>query len=259
MLTVQVIRDILKTNAKQDIATLFICDKNIVPGRSDGAIVYAYNESLEALQLLTDGRIHVWDGESVKEWHYEAFPKDDFQNHHNRTLHIGSTIDVDGMQIVEIDHNGKVLPEHSIAVTFTFKKFWKRPEEPKYSGYSRGGYTGGPGDSAKGWDDFFRQNFNRHWEDFMRDEFFRRSGGQQHEQQQQQRQQSQRQNTFSRKDDYAILGIARSATDAEVKSAYRRLAKQWHPDANEDKAAATEKMKEINASYANIKSARGFK
>jgi len=47
------------------------------------------------------------------------------------------------------------------------------------------------------------------------------------------------------KDYYKILGISKTASKEEVKSAYKKLAKQFHPDVNKD-ADATEKFKEIN-------------
>ena len=49
-------------------------------------------------------------------------------------------------------------------------------------------------------------------------------------------------------DYYAVLGVSREATEAELKRAFRKLAQQWHPDVNKD-AAAHERFKEINEAY----------
>lgn len=51
------------------------------------------------------------------------------------------------------------------------------------------------------------------------------------------------------RDLYEILGVARNASPEEVKKAYRRLAKQYHPDANQG-TEAEERIREINAAYA---------
>lgn len=52
------------------------------------------------------------------------------------------------------------------------------------------------------------------------------------------------------KDYYATLGVAKSASQKDIKSAYRRLARKWHPDANPDKPKeAEEKFKEISEAY----------
>lgn len=51
------------------------------------------------------------------------------------------------------------------------------------------------------------------------------------------------------KDYYAALGVAPTATPKEVTTAYRRLARQYHPDANPGDAAAEEKFKEVSAAY----------
>ena len=54
-------------------------------------------------------------------------------------------------------------------------------------------------------------------------------------------------------DPYKVLGVSPDASDEEIKRAYRRLAKQYHPDRNPGDAAAAKKMQEINAAYEQIK------
>jgi molecular chaperone DnaJ len=51
------------------------------------------------------------------------------------------------------------------------------------------------------------------------------------------------------KDYYDILGVPRDASQEDIKRAYRRLAKQYHPDVNKDDPQANEKFKEINEAY----------
>ena len=47
-------------------------------------------------------------------------------------------------------------------------------------------------------------------------------------------------------DYYKILGVAKKATEKEIKSAYRKLARKYHPDVNPGDAAAEKKFKELN-------------
>src|SRR5687767_3734000 len=51
------------------------------------------------------------------------------------------------------------------------------------------------------------------------------------------------------KDYYEILGVPRNASDADIKKAFRKLAREYHPDVAKDKAKAEERFKEINEAY----------
>jgi len=58
---------------------------------------------------------------------------------------------------------------------------------------------------------------------------------------------------MSKRDYYEVLGVSRDAGDAEVKSAFRKLAMKWHPDQNRDDPSAEQKFKEINEAYDVLK------
>ncbi|MBL7134212.1 MAG: DnaJ domain-containing protein, partial [Phycisphaerae bacterium] len=53
---------------------------------------------------------------------------------------------------------------------------------------------------------------------------------------------------MARRDYYEILGVGRGATEAQIKSAYRKLARKYHPDVNKS-AGAADKFKEATEAY----------
>jgi len=57
---------------------------------------------------------------------------------------------------------------------------------------------------------------------------------------------------MSKKDYYEVLGVDRNASDDDIKKAYRKLAKEYHPDKNPDNKEAEEKFKEISEAYEHL-------
>src|ERR1700680_332877 len=55
----------------------------------------------------------------------------------------------------------------------------------------------------------------------------------------------------TKRDFYEVLGVTRSASDEDLKKAYRRLAKQYHPDANKEQGAEA-RFIEINEAYETL-------
>ena len=60
-------------------------------------------------------------------------------------------------------------------------------------------------------------------------------------------------------DPYKVLGVSPDASDEEIKRAYRRLAKKYHPDLNPGDQEAARRMQEVNAAYEQIKDPDKFR
>jgi len=54
------------------------------------------------------------------------------------------------------------------------------------------------------------------------------------------------------RDPYSVLGVSPTATDDEIKKAYRALAKKYHPDVNNGSPEAEKRMKEVNEAYSAV-------
>ena len=54
---------------------------------------------------------------------------------------------------------------------------------------------------------------------------------------------------MARRDYYELLGVSRSATEKDIRAAYRKLARQYHPDLNPNSKEAESKFKEISQAY----------
>ena len=54
---------------------------------------------------------------------------------------------------------------------------------------------------------------------------------------------------MAKRDFYDVLGVAKNASEDEIKKAYRKLAMKYHPDRNPDSKTAEEKLKEVKEAY----------
>lgn len=58
---------------------------------------------------------------------------------------------------------------------------------------------------------------------------------------------------MSKRDYYQVLGLSKTATEADIKKAYKKLAIKWHPDKNlNNKEQAVQKFREITQAYQNL-------
>ena len=62
----------------------------------------------------------------------------------------------------------------------------------------------------------------------------------------------------NKRDYYEVLGVQKGAGEEEIKKAYKKMARKYHPDLNPGDKDAEEHFKEVQAAYEAVKEARGL-
>ncbi|MFN8531453.1 MAG: J domain-containing protein [Anaerolineae bacterium] len=254
------IRQRLEENTQRKLYTLFVIDGRMMP---------ADNSELEpphwmsALHALCNGRVYgYWcDGRSVQirpihmDWKWGSS---------ERSVAYGPEIDVDKLRGEITNSASKFLTGNYAVADFGEGTFWKKQEpfseqQFKWS-WRQWSYSTRKEESTEdeadaqepSWDPW--EEFDRHYGKAGEDSDFWRSS-----RRQQQRtwesgssgqQNRERIRAVYKINPYTVLGISQTATDAEIKAAYRRKARENHPDMHPtEKEKYTAKMADINAAF----------
>jgi hypothetical protein len=262
------ILDTCQTNTARRLHTLYIIDGRMIP--ADDSDVEPPHWMI-ALHALARGRIYAYWCDRRRctirpihmEWRWGSEP---------RHFAHGPAVDVGRLRADRIELAGKYITGKFAVADFGEGTFWKKHDpnagrEHKYSWreWSFGGQQKrrqeAPQGESESWDPWeaFRQNYGEPaGADFAWNSNRRyRQGQAEQDRQRRQRQQRQqyggRRRTSSYNSDtrsYTVLGVPTTASIDEIKQAYRRMAREYHPDLHPDqKEHYTAKMADINAAF----------
>jgi hypothetical protein len=251
------IRERLEQNTRNKWYTLFVIDGRMMPADQSDIEPPPW---MAALHALCNGRIYgYWcDGRKVNirpihmDWKWGKTP---------RSVAYGPEIDVDKLR-GEITYSAsKYLTGYYAIADFGEGTFWKKQEpysdqQFKYSwrqwSYSNRKQTAEPQDDENAWDtwDEFERQYGAVGEDA---EFWRTSRGKRQSWDDSANHQREHGSVFRtplKNNPYVVLGVAQTATFDEIKAAYRRMAREYHPDMHpNEKDKYTSKMADINAAF----------
>jgi hypothetical protein len=238
------IRDILGRNALTNHYTLFIVDHALLP---DEGTTVVMNEMFAAIHATNYGRVYTYQEDEgdiqIISVHFEPI-KDNFTE---RMVMYEAWFDLD-IDTVDINSSARVAKGFWKTATFGEGPYWKRGTGAKKQqkqtrnkdwSYQQHEYSHQDRDWG-GWD----QEHTRQWyEEMLRKAY----------EQRRQTPPPRRYNGYVSDASYAVLGVTKDCTKDEVKAAYRKLAKENHPDLHPDeKAKYTEKMALINVAYEDV-------
>jgi hypothetical protein len=255
-----------RANTARRHHTLFIVDGRMLP---DDNSETEPDHWMIALHSLARGRIYAYWCDRRRctirpihmEWRWGDSP---------RQFIFGPVVDIGRLRADRVELTGKYITGHFTVADFGDGAFWKKQDpnagrEHKYSWreWSFGGQkrrAEEPQPETEGqWDPWeaFRQNYGEPpGADFAwnaKQRYRQRQEEQERQRQQRQRQRYSGRRTASYNSDlrnYTVLGVSTSASIDEIKQAYRRMARENHPDMHPDqKEHYTAKMADINAAF----------
>jgi hypothetical protein len=251
------IKETYETNTARGVHTLFILDVRMLPGDSSKISPPHW---MEALHTLTFSRIYTYqcDGRAVTirplhiEWRWGNTP---------RFVEYGEIVCLNDLQADMVEPNSKFISGKFAAASFGEGSFWKKKtplEDAQYRhswrqwSYSEKKAAPDEDDAQSDWSAW--EEFSRHYGDVGRDEQPEWDWAAEAEQASRQQRRSRKAAvTVDQRQHYAILGVAVDAPFEEVKQAYRKKAREYHPDLHPtEKEKYTAKMAEINTAFEAI-------
>jgi hypothetical protein len=251
------IKERFEENTARRVYTLFIIDGRMMP---EDSVQVAPPDWMSALHTISNGRIYTYWCEKRNvfvrpvhmEWKWGG---------EQRAVEYGPAIDINKLRTAMSDLTTKHIRGYFAVADFGDADFWKKrdPADGKQYKYSWRQWNYGSHkkqttaeEEDANWDP---------WKDFARtyDDFSGAPGGEStyqnkgRNQRSRQNQQTARPNGGNSNRAYALLGVSTSASFEEVKQAYRKKARENHPDLHpEDKEKYTARMADINAAFETI-------
>lgn len=208
------IKEVYTKNTQMRVHTLFLIDYRMLPREGDEVVMEDWIAALHSLQY---GRVYCWsmvDKPLIQPVHFKEL----YGEITRRTMY-GESVDLAGLSVERCEPwYRKLKGKEYFTATFGDEVFWKRTQKKGRT------YQPPPDFDYAKWYENFRREYQH---TAARSEYSGSSS------------------------DYELLGVTVGANQDEIKKAYRRKAREWHPDLNPD-PNANQMMQKINLAYERL-------